>query len=152
MSVLGSDIIWRRFSQVDLGAEVKFHDYDQKDDPAPLYVEGNANWYLNDRTRIGGQIGRMNGDTDATRYLLTRAFFYWNMPSNLARLGFITGDAMYVYYDENMYGHDSSLWISLGGGFRFLDDALKVRLSGDWSNDPYFESDLRGRLKIEYNY
>jgi len=151
LSILGSEIVWRRFSRVDLGAKANFYDYDKREDPA-LYVEGNASWYLNDQTQIGWQLGRMNGDSNATRYFMTRAFCYWNIPANLSRLGLITGDAIYVYYDENMYGHDSSLWISLGAGWRFLDDALQVKISGDWSNDPYFESDLRGQLKIEYNY
>lgn len=151
LSILGSEVTWHRFSRVDLGAKANFYDYDKREDPA-IYVEGSASWYVNDQTQFGGQLGRMNGDSAKTRYFITRAFCYWNMPSNLVRLGFITGDVMYVYYDENMYGHDSSLWISLGGGWRFLDDALQIKLSGDWSNDPYFESDLRGQLKIEYNY
>jgi hypothetical protein len=151
LSVLGSDVVWRRFSQVDLGAKFNYYDYDLRDDAA-FYVEANANWYLNGLTQIGGQLGRMNGDTNETRYMLTRAFFYWNMPANLSRLGFITGDAMYVYYDKNRYGHESSLWLSLGGGLRFFDDAMQIKLSGDWSNDPYFQSDLRGQLKIEYDY
>ena len=94
----------------------------------------------------------MNGDTDETRYLLTRAFFYWNMPSILSRLGFITGDAMYVHYDEEIFGQNYSLWLSLGGGMRFFDDALEVKLSGDWSNDPFFDSDIRGLLKIQYTH
>lgn len=151
LTIVGSEVVWRRFSRVDLGSKVNFYDYDKGGDPA-LYAEGNVNWYVNEQTQIGGQLGRMNGDTDATHYLMTRAFFYWNMPANPVRLGFITGDTMYVLYDENRYGHDSSLWISLGGGWRLLDDALKIKVSGDWSNDPYFESDLRGQIKIEYNY
>jgi len=59
---------------------------------------------------------------------------------------------MLVAYDEQIYGQDYSLWLSLGGGFRFFEDALEVKLSGDWSNDPYFDSDLRGMLKIQYKY
>ena len=151
LSVLGTEVIWNRFNGVDLGAKVDFYDYDKREDPA-LYAEGNVNWYVNEQTQIGGQLGRMNGDTNATRYIMTRAFFYCNMPANPVRLRFITGDTIYVLYDENMYGHDSSLWISLGGGWRFLDDALQIKISGDWSNDPYFESDLRGQIKIEYKY
>jgi hypothetical protein len=151
LSSLGSDIIWQRFNQVDLGAKLILYDYDRRDDKA-FYVEGNANWNLNGLTQIGGKFGRMNGDTDETRYLLTRAFFYWNTPSILSRLGFITGDAMYVHYDEEIYGQEYSLWLSLGGGMRFFDDALEVKLSGDWSNDPFFDSDIRGLLKIQYTY
>jgi len=151
LSVLGSDVSWRRFNQVDLGAKFNYYDYDLRDDAA-FYVEANATWHLNALTRIGGQLGRMNGDTSETSYLLTRAFFYWNMPSNLSRLGFITGDAMYVNYDQAIYGQDYSLWLSLGCGLRFFDDAMQVKLSGDWSNGPFFDSDLGGQLKIEYTY
>ena len=151
LSSLGSDIIWQRFNQVDLGAKLNLYDYDRRDDKA-FYFEGNANWNINGRTQIGGKLGRMNGDTDETRYLLTRAFFYWNMPSILSRLGFITGDAMYVHYDEETFGQNYSLWLSLGSGMRFFDDALEVKLSGDWSNDPFFDSDLRGLLKIQYTH
>ena len=151
LSVLGSDVTWHRFSQVDLGAKVNHFNYDKRDEAA-FYFEGNVNWHLNSLTQIGGQLGRMNGDTSETSYLLSRAFFYKNMPSNLLRLGFISGDVMYVHYDEQIYGQDYSLWLSLGGGFRFLEDAMEIKLSGDWSNDPYFDSDLRGLLKIQYNY
>lgn len=151
LSSIGSDIIWQRFNQVDLGAKLNLYDYDRRDDKA-FYFEGNANWHLNGLTQIGGKLGRMNGDTDEARYLLTRAFFYWNMPSILSRLGFITGDAMYVHYDEEIFGQNYSLWLSLGGGMRFFDDALEVKLSGDWSSDPFFDSDIRGLLKIQYTH
>ncbi len=152
LSTLGSDFIWQRFAQIDLGAKVNYYDYDRRDETA-LYFEGNASWHLNGLTQIGGQFGRMNGDTAETRYLLTRAFFYWNIPSELlARLGFITGDVIYVHYDEQIFGKDHSLWLSLGGGWRFFNDALEVKLSGDWSNDPFFDSDIRGLLKIQYEY
>lgn len=149
LSSLGTDIIWQRFDQVGLGAKLNLYDYDHRDEKA-FYFEGNVNWNLNGQTRIGGELGRMNGDTDDTRYLLSRAFFYWNRPAIFSRLGFITGDAMYVHYDEEIYGQNYSLWLSLGGGMRFFDEALEVKLSGDWSNDPFFDSDIRGLLKIQY--
>jgi len=151
LSSVGTDVTWQRFDQLALGAKFNLYDYDHRDDNA-LYFEGNANWYLNGLTQIGGQLGRMDGDTDETRYFLSRAFFYWNQPAFLARLGFITGDVMYVSYDEEIYDQDYSLWFSLGGGMRFFDDAMEVKLSGDWSEDPYFDSDLRGLLKVQYTY
>jgi hypothetical protein len=151
LSSVGTDLLWQRFDQLGLGAKLNFYDYDRRDDNA-FYLEGNANWNLNGLTQIGGQLGRMDGDTDETRYYLTRAFFYWNEPGFLSRLGFITGDAMYVHYDEEIYSQDYSLWLSLGTGMRFLDDAMEVKLSGDWSDDPFFDSDIRGLLKIQYTY
>ncbi len=151
LSSLGTDVIWQWFDRLDLGAKLNLYDYDRRDDQA-LYFEGNADLNLNGLSRIGGQVGRMNGDTNATRYLLTRAFFYWNRPTFLSGLGFITGDAMYVHYDEEIYSQDYSLWLSLGGGMRFFDEAMEVKLSGDWSDDPFFDSDIRGLLKIQYTY
>jgi hypothetical protein len=151
LSSVGSDFTWQPINQVALGAKLSLYDYDLRDDNA-FYFEGNANWNLNGLTQIGGQLGRMNGDTDETRYILTRAFFYWNMPSILSRLGFITGDVIYVHYDEKVFDRDYSLWFSLGSGMRFLDDALEIKLSGDWSRDPFFDSDIRGLLKIQYTY
>ena len=148
LSSAGTDVLWRPVEPVNLGVKLKFYDYDRRDDQA-LYYEGNVNWNLNGLTQIGAELGRMNGDSDETRYLLTRAFFYWNAPGWLRRLGFVTGDAMYVHYDEEIYGQDYSLWFSLGAGMRFFDDAMAVKLSGDWSDNPYFDSDLRGLLKIE---
>jgi len=151
LSVLGSDVTWYRFNQVDLGAKFNYYDYDLREDGA-YYLEANANWHINGFTRLGGQLGRMDGDTTETSYLLTRAFFYWNLPSILSRLAFITGDAMLVNYDEAIYGQDYSLWFSLGGGLNFFEDALKIKLSANWSHDPYLDSDLGGLLKIEYTY
>jgi hypothetical protein len=151
LSSLGTDVSWQWFDRLDLGAKLNLYDYDRRDDQA-LYFEGNANLNLNGLSRIGGQLGRMNGDTDETRYVLTRAFFYWNEPGFLSRLGFITGDAMYVHYDEEIYSQDYSLWLSLGGGMRFFDDAMEIKLSGDWSDDPFFDSNIRGLLKIQYTY
>lgn len=151
LSAVGSDVNWRRFSSVDLGAKVNYYDYDKRDGNA-LYVEGNVNWYLNGLAQLGGQFGRMNGDSSETKYILSRGFFYWNDPNNPVWLAFITGDVMYVHYDEKIFDQDYSLWVSLGGGWRFWNDALEVKLSGDWSDDPFFESDLRGMLKVQYTY
>ena len=151
LAALGSDIVWQRFNQIDIGSKVNFYDYDKRDDNA-LYFEGNANWHLNEQTQIGGQFGRMNGDTDETRYLLTRAFFYGQLPFVFARAAFLTGDIIYVHYDEEIFGENSSFWVSLGCGWRFLKDSLQLKLSGDWSNDPFFDSNLRGLFKLQFDY
>jgi hypothetical protein len=33
-----------------------------------------------------------------------------------------------------------------------MDDALSIKISGDYSRDPYFENDLRGMLTVSYTY
>ena len=67
-------------------------------------------------------------------------------------LDFVSADLLLTYYDKDIYNEDSSLFVSLGTGKRFLDDALSVTLSGDYSQDPYFDDDLRGMLTMFYSY
>jgi len=151
LTVLGGEVIWRRLTAVDLGAKVKHYTYDLRNDNA-LYYEGNLTWYLDGRTQIGGQFGRMDGESAETCYLLSRVFFYWHTPFGLGPLGFITGDVVYVHYDEDLFGKNRSLFLSLGSGLHFLNDALEVKLSGDYSEDPFFDSDTRGLLVVTYTY
>jgi hypothetical protein len=33
-----------------------------------------------------------------------------------------------------------------------MGDKLSVKLSGDYSRDPYYDEDLRGTLTVSYNY
>jgi hypothetical protein len=151
LSVVGTDATYSGFTSLALGAKINYYDYDKRDDNS-LYVEGNAAWYFNGLTQLGGQLGRMNGDSSETKYFLSRGFFYWDDPNKLLWLAFLSGDIMYVHYDEEIYDQDYSFWVSLGGGWRFWDDTLEIKLSGDWSDDPFFDSDLRGMLKIQYTY
>jgi|GEM_PF-440060 len=149
LTVLGGDVLWRRFGQVDLGAKILHYSYDQRDDDA-MYYEGNLAWYVNGHTRIGGQIGRMDGGTSETAYFLTRGFFHWDRPLDFIPLGFITGDIVNVHYDADIFGKDNALSVSLGTGVKFFNDSLEMKLSADYSSDPYFDSDLRGMLTIRY--
>jgi hypothetical protein len=84
--------------------------------------------------------------------LLTRAYFYWDGITKLLREGFLTGDVVYVYYDKAIFGKDRSLFVSLGAGGTIFTDALKLKISGDYSDDPFFDKDIRGMLVIIYNY
>ena len=151
LSVLGGDFFWRGIKNMDLGATVKNYDYDLRDEKT-LYYSGQLTVSFGGRNQAGGELGRMDGDTDETRYLLTRAYFYRNGITKLLREGFLTGDVVYVYYDEEIFGKDSSLFISLGVGGQIFSDALTVTISGDYSDDPFFDKDVRGTLVIIYRY
>jgi hypothetical protein len=151
LSVAGGDAFWREIKNMDLGATVKHYDYDLREETA-LYYSGQLTVTFGDQTQAGGELGRMDGDTDETRYLLTRAYFYWNRPSKLLQRGFITGDVVYVYYDEEIFGKDRSLFLSLGAGWQVFSDALKLKISGDYSADPFFDEDIRGMLVVIYRY
>jgi hypothetical protein len=90
----------------------------------------------------------MDGKTPENRYMLTRTFFYWNRPLKLLNKGMFTGDIVYALYDEKIFNQQSSLFASLGAGRSFLQDKLELRFSGQYSSDPFFDSDLRAIVKV----
>jgi hypothetical protein len=141
---LGADVTWFATSALELGVRAKHSSYDKRDDDA-WYYAGLATWHLDSPSRVGIEVGRMNGDTDDTAYTQMRGFFYYDMDP-----AFVSGDAVYVRYDEDIFGEDHSAFASLSAGMRFLDEKLEVSLSGDYSADPYFDEDLRGLLNIKY--
>ena len=87
----------------------------------------------------------MDGDTDDTTYTQARGFFYYELEP-----GFVSGDAVYVHYDEDILKESHSVFASLSGGMKFLEEALEVSLTGDYSADPYFDNDLRGMINVKY--
>ncbi|PLX83808.1 MAG: hypothetical protein C0617_10260 [Desulfuromonas sp.] len=151
LRVYGGDLLWFGAEDWDLGAKVKFYDYDLRGDSSRYYA-GTATWRGEDLPEFGGEFGFMEGDDKANDYLLTRAYFYWDRPPQVLSSGFVTGDIVYVFYDEEIYGEDASLFLSLGAGSRFLSDALEIRVSGDYSADPYLEEDLRGMVLAKYAF
>ncbi len=134
---------------MDLGVKIKGNDYDRMN--GSQYTSGLAIWHGDKLSQTGIEVGYMNGDLDKQKYLLTRLFGYWDAPSGLG-IGFLSGDLLWARYQQPIYGRDNSLFLSLGIGRSFLDKALEVKLSGDYSRDPYFDSDIRGLLAITYRY
>lgn len=102
--------------------------------------------------QLGGEAGRMNGETDDNIYSLSRAYFYWTDPFKLGSSAFISGDAIFQIYDAPVFGKDSATNYSLSAGVRFFRDILEVKLTGAYSEDPYFDSNLEGILTFQINY
>lgn len=150
LTVLGGDVLWQKAGGVELGARFKNYDYDERDETAQFYSL-LGNWTTRELTQFGGELGRMDGETDETRYFLARAYAYYDQ-IKLPLLRFVTGDVVYVFYDEDIEGEDTSLTLSLGAGSRFLNDRLEIRVAGDYSTDPYFDDDLRGWLMARLSY
>lgn len=144
VTVLGGDLTWYPKDTIELQLKAKNYDYRQRQDDA-WYYAGLATVRLQRFTQVGAELGIMDGDTDETRYSLWRAWFYCDQ-----RPAFFTGDVVYVRYDADILGEDRSLFASLGAGKRFLEDSLEVKLSGDYSADPYFDRDVRGMLAVKY--
>lgn len=107
---------------------------------------------LPEGSQLGGEAGRMDGETDDNIYTLYRVYFYWANPLKLGSSAFISGDAIFQAYDAPVFGKDTATNYSLSGGLRFLDDALGVKLTGAYSQDPYFDDNLEGILTLQINY
>lgn len=147
LRVMGLDTSWRHSEALEFGLKLKGNDYDRKD--ASSYASGLAVWHGDKLTQTGLEIGYMNGDLDRQKYLLARLHGYLD---GLAGTGFVSGDVIWVCYDQPIHGEDNSLVVSLGAGRAFWDEALEIKLSGDYSRDPYFDSDVRGLLAVTFRY
>jgi hypothetical protein len=146
ITTFGSDFTYPVIPSVDVGAKLKYYDYDKRDESAQ-YISALAVWRWELLSEWGAELGLMNGDGGENRYVLGRTYVYKTLPP-----GFVTGDFVYAHYDEEILGRDYSVFFSLGAGRNFLDDALEVKLSGDFSSDPYFDTNLRGMLNVRYNF
>ena len=107
---------------------------------------------LAEGSQLGGETGRMDGETDDNIYTLYRVYFYWFDPFKVGRSAFISGDAIFQVYDAPVFGRDSATNYSLSGGMRFFNDVLEVKLTGAYSQDPYFDENLEGVLTFQVNY
>jgi hypothetical protein len=135
-----------------LMAKAKHYDYLVRDDTSQYYAT-QATWMSSEgHSQIGGEFGYMNGDVAENTYYLVRAFAYWDQLPEGCPVWFISGDVVYVGYDEAIYGEDSSLFLSLGIGKKLFEDTLELKLTGDYGNDPYNNDEVRGMLKVSYHY
>lgn len=151
MKVGGADLTLPVGDSWTFSAKAKHYDYKVLDDTSQ-YFAALATWSGQDQSQIGYEIGYMNGDAAQNDYCLIRAFAYWDqLPDNLP-ISFVSGDVVYVGYQKEIYGEDRSLFLSLGAGRKFLEDALELKLSGDYSRDPYFDDDLRGMVTASYHF
>jgi hypothetical protein len=150
LTAYGLDALWQIDSAWTLGAKTKFYDYKQKDSAETFSVQ--LTW-AGDKTQFGGEIGRTFADSTAGNdYTLARLFGYCEAMAGRSWVDFVDSDVLLAHYDESIYGKDSSLFVSLGTGKHFLDKTLTVKISGDYSRDPYFDNDLRGMLTLAYVY
>lgn len=150
LNLLGGELLWRGITRLDLGGKIENYTYDKNNNDA-LYTSGFLTAYVGDESQVGGEIGIMEGDLSENQYHLGRLWFLWNDPLNRSSTDFLTGDALYARYDEKIFNEDTSLFLSLGMGRLFLEEALSVKLSGDYSSDPSFDSDARVMITLTYN-
>jgi hypothetical protein len=146
VTVLGGDATWTATKTLDAGARLKSYDYKRREETA-RYYSGFATLHGAKLSQAGAEVGRMDGDTEQNRYTQVRTYFYWDKAP-----AFLSGDLVYVRYDEPILDESRSVFASLGIGEKLLKDAMEVKLSGDFSRDPYFDRDYRGMLAVKYSW
>ena len=150
LGIAGVDAFWRTSESLNLGAKGKYYTYDQND--SSKYLALTFNLIGEEHTQTGGEIGYMLGDAANNDYLMLRLYTYQDQLADKFWFGFVSADAVYVRYDKQINDKDSSLFLSLGTGKRFLSDRLEVKLSGDYSADPFYSSDIRAMLSATYAF
>lgn len=148
LTVYGSDATWRS-DPWEAGLKFKYYNYDKRADSSQYYG-GLLSWHGENLTSIGGEVGYMDGNTDPTKYLLLRGYGYWDKVPAVLLVDFLTGDVVYVDYQNKINNQGYSFFASLGAGKKFFANALQIKLSGDYSKDPYFDNDLRGMLVAKF--
>jgi hypothetical protein len=151
LTVGGADLTLPVGSAWVLVGKYKHYNYQVLDATSPYYA-AQATWSGEKHCQIGGEVGYMNGDAAQNDYYLVRAYTYWDQLPSALLVGFISGDVVYVDYDQEIYGENNSLFVSLGAGQKFMDDVLELKLSADYSSDPYFDEDVRGMLTASYRF
>lgn len=152
ITTIGADLSWKQSESLDIGTKLKTYSYDQNQ--SSNFMSVFCTWHSDEAelTQVGAEVGYMMGDAAANDYLLLRIYTYMDELGDRLWLDFVSADLVYAMYDQSIYGKDTSLVASAGVGKSFMDDQLTIRLSGDFSQDPYFDDDVRGLLRITYAF
>jgi hypothetical protein len=151
LTIIGAEVDWFGAESYEVNVKAKNIDYDLRGDSS-TYISGMVIKHLEDMFQVGLELGVMAGDTSENDYLIGRAFVYWDRLPEFIPVEFISTDLILVGYDEDIYGQSNSTFISLGTGKTFLDKALALKFSLDYSKDPYFDNDFRSKLVAEYTF
>lgn len=151
LAISGTDIVWQGLGPVDVGIRGRQYDYDLRQESA-LYAAGLLALNTTNGSQVGVEIGRMDGETADNIYDLYRGYFYWQQPFKMKPKGFISGDALYIAYEAPVFGEDKSVQYSLSAGRHFFNDRLETKLSGIFSQDPYYDSDVGGVVTLHIHY
>jgi hypothetical protein len=150
VAIAGADIQYQGAPALGLAGRYRQYTYTLRQETADYYA-ALVSVDLPGGSQLGGETGRMAGETADNVYTLYRVYFYWLNPFKLRRSAFISGDAILQDYDAPLFGRDNATNYSLSTGVRFFRDVLEVKLTGAYSQDPYFDDNLEGLLTIQIN-
>jgi len=147
--VYGIDATWRRTESWEYGGKARIYDSDNRDSSS--YLSLLTNWYGRGTNQVGGEVGYLASDSNGNDFVLLRVYGYWDkLPAGIP-LGFLSTDLLYTLYDKAIFGEDTSLFASLGCGWSLMEN-LSLKVSADYSQDPYFKDDLRGIAALSYRF
>jgi len=116
-------------------------------------IEGNADSYGGrlaytgpSGVGVGATAHRMDGQTDKLRYYEYRAYAYKTFGKTEVAIDLLT-----VTYDAEINGVKNAYSASLAGGYA-LTPALKVGADIEYAKNPFFDKDVRGLVKLVYNF
>ena len=151
ITILGADLQWQGFGPVRLGGRYNHYVYDVRQETAGYYA-ALLSLDISGGSQLGIEAGRMDGEIADNIYTLYRAYFYWVNPFRLSESAFISGDGIFQAYDTPVFGEDSSINLSFSAGFHLANDSLEFKLTGLYSQDPYFEENVEGLVTLQYQY
>lgn len=151
ITIFGADIQWQGSGPVLIGGRYNHYTYDVRQEEAGYYA-ALLSLDLPGGSQLGIEAGRMDGETTDNIYTLYRTYFYWVNPFKLSRSAFFSGDGIYQAYDAPVFGEDGALNLSLSAGFELTNHNLKLKLTGFYSQDPYFEENVEGLVTLQYQY
>jgi len=150
LTTVGLDVTWKASPAWSFGGKVKQHSYDNND--ASQYVALLTTWSNEDNglAQVGTEISYLKGDAANNDYVLLRLYGYKEQLGQALWIDILSADLVYASYNRDILGESASLFGSLSLGKNFFDDSLKLTFSGDYSQTPYFDEDLRALFKMTY--
>jgi len=143
LSTIGEEVAFN-IGKTTLSADYKKYNYDIAGDAS--YYGGKVAFAGAQNIGAGLSVHRMDGQTDQLKYYEYRLYGYKKFDKTD-----ITVDLLTVAYDEEINGVKNAYSASLAGGYAL---SAKARLAADveYSKDPYFDKDVRGLVKLVYNF
>ena len=143
--------ISRGSEELEAGAALRY--YDHSDASRDSFYGGvTVSWHGDGLTQTGVEAGRMESDDSRNSFTLLRVFTYFDQLEPEILPVSLSADLVYALYDEKINNEDYSLFISAGAGAKLMEEALEVRVSIDYSVDPYYSHDMTSMISATWTW
>lgn len=141
---LGAGGSYTVLKSLTVGADYRHYDYDVA--RAADYYGGKVSYWVPESFGAGLSVHRMDGDDARLEYTEYRLYAM----KNLGKAD-LTLDVIDLYYDsEARMNQDRNSVTVVAAGSYELNPALRLGASVDYSNNPLFDDELKGLVKLTY--